>query len=136
MVEDEERVREFTTQALGENGYEVFEAATAQEALEIFEREKGELHLVFSDVVLPDRSGLELVDELCARKGELGVVLSSGYAGERSQQKEIHARGFRFLQKPFALSDLLRTLRAVIEQANPGCSFPQHPSILSTMLVR
>ena len=116
-VEDQKEVREFTTQVLGENGYVVFEAATAKEALEIFERENGAFHLVFSDVVLPDRSGLELVEELRARKGELGVVLSSGYTGERSHRQKIHERGFRFLQKPYALPDLFRILREAIEQA-------------------
>lgn len=117
LVEDEEGVREFVRRALSENGYVVFEATSAEEALDIFERAKGRFRLVFSDVVLPDESGLQLVDQLLFRKPELRVLLSSGYADQKSQWPVICERGFRFLQKPYALPDLLRAIREAVEQA-------------------
>ena len=54
----------FSAGTFRENGYVVFEAKSAEEALDLFEREKGEFHIVFSDVVLPDKNGIELVDQL------------------------------------------------------------------------
>ncbi len=64
LVEDEEMLCGFSAGTLRENGYVVFEAKSAEEALDLFEREKGEFHIVFSDVVLPDKNGIELVDQL------------------------------------------------------------------------
>jgi CheY-like chemotaxis protein len=115
LVEDEEGVRKLATRVLRENGYVVFEAANAKEAMDIFEREERKFHLVFCDVVLPDRTGLELVDRLLSRKPELRVLLSSGYTDQKSQWPIIRERGFRFLQKPYALPDLLRTIRDAVE---------------------
>jgi DNA-binding NtrC family response regulator len=115
LVEDEEDVREFLTRALRENGYVAFAAANAKEALDIFEREKEYLHLVLTDVVLPDLSGLELVDQLLSRNPQLLVLMSSGYTDDKSQWPVIRERGFPFLQKPYALADLLRVIREVIK---------------------
>ncbi len=116
LVEDEEKVRELTKRALCENGYVVFEAANAREAMDIFEREGGKFHLVFSDVVLPDKTGLQLVHQLLSRKPELHVLLSSGYTDDKSQWSTISKRGFRFLQKPYTLPDLLQAIKEAIER--------------------
>jgi signal transduction histidine kinase/ActR/RegA family two-component response regulator len=115
LVEDEERVREFIRSALTENGYIVFEATDAKEALEIFEEEKGNFHLVLSDVVLTDKSGLHLVEQLLSRKPKLRVLLSSGYTGQKSQWTIIRQRGYRFLQKPYAITDLLQAIKETVE---------------------
>lgn len=115
LVEDEEKIRKVVTMMLRENGYVVLEAASAEEAQEIFEREKGKFHLVFSDVVMPGKSGIQLVDQLHSRKPELPVLLSSGYVDTKSHRPTIHERGFPFLQKPYALDDLLRAIKETIE---------------------
>ncbi|MDZ7261538.1 MAG: PAS domain S-box protein [candidate division KSB1 bacterium] len=115
LVEDEETVREFTSRALAENGYLVVTTTTAQEALERFEQEKGKFHLVFSDVVLPDQNGLQLVEHLLTRKPELRVLLCSGYTDQKSQWPLIQEKGFRFLQKPYVLSDLLQAVRETLQ---------------------
>jgi CheY-like chemotaxis protein len=114
LVEDEVAVREFAVKALNENGYTVFEAASAEEALEIFEREDGKFHLVFSDIVLPDKSGIDLVDQLLSINSEISVLLSSGYSDDRSKCPLIHDKGLKFLQKPYALPDLLHAIRTAV----------------------
>ncbi|MBA7704875.1 Blue-light-activated protein [subsurface metagenome] len=116
LVEDEEEVREFATMVLGENGYVVYDAASAEEALDMFDKEAGSFDLIFSDVVLSGKSGIQLVDQLLSRKGELRILLSSGYTDHKSQWPVIEERGFRFLQKPYGLTDLLRAIREAIEQ--------------------
>ncbi|MFQ5654221.1 MAG: ATP-binding protein [Planctomycetota bacterium] len=114
LVEDDELIRGFSCRALRENGYEVFEAGGVTEALEIFEREEGEMHLLFSDLVLSDRSGLHLAEDLVGRRHDLKVLLSSGYSDERSRLMQAQDRGYRYLQKPYRLADLLREVREVL----------------------
>jgi PAS domain S-box-containing protein len=116
LAEDEEGVRTFAVQALRRNGYTVFEARDAGEALEIFDREGGDFHLLFSDVVLPDGSGLQLTEQLFARKPDVPVIMSSGYMDNKSQWSIIKEKGFRFLQKPYFLPDLLKAVKDALAQ--------------------
>ncbi|MEW6379267.1 MAG: ATP-binding protein [bacterium] len=115
VVEDEEGVRKSTVRVLQKNNYTVNEASSGREALDICERAQGKFALVLSDVVLPDQSGLELVNRLLARQPDLKVLMTSGYTDQKSLWPAIQQRGFRFLQKPYSLSDLLRNLREIIE---------------------
>jgi signal transduction histidine kinase/CheY-like chemotaxis protein len=116
LVEDENAVREFTAKVLGDNGYKVFAASHAKEAVAIFQREQGKFHMIFSDIVLPDRNGLQLVDQLLKRNPKLLILLSSGYSDDKSQWPAIHEKGFRFLQKPYSIPDLLQAVKEVIEK--------------------
>ncbi len=115
LVEDEDVVREVATRTLDEKGYVVITSKNSQEALDIFEREKGDFHLVLSDVVLPDRSGIQLVEQLLSRKPELQVILSSGYTDHKLQWPIIQKRGFRFIQKPYKRGILLQAVREALE---------------------
>jgi PAS domain S-box-containing protein len=115
LVEDEDNVRDFARRALCEGGYEVLEATSAEEALDIFENEERKVDLIFSDVVLPAKSGLQLVEELLSVSPELHVLLSSGYTDQKSQWSVIDERGLAFLPKPYDISELLRTIRETIE---------------------
>jgi PAS domain S-box-containing protein len=114
LVEDEEAVRTFATRALRENGYVVCDAASADEALDIFDREAGQFDVVFSDVVLPGLSGIRLVDRLLSLRPDLEVLLSSGYTDQKSQWPAIREKGFRFLQKPYSLPDLLGAIEDIV----------------------
>jgi two-component system cell cycle sensor histidine kinase/response regulator CckA len=70
--------------------------------------------VVFTDVVLPDQSGIEFAEQLRVKNPKLRVLLSSGYADQKSQWPVILEKGFRYLQKPYALDNLLKTLREVL----------------------
>ena len=115
VVEDEESVRDLATTILRKNGYEVFEAANVADAIAVFNREDGNFDLVFSDVVLPDRSGVQLADELFQRAPGLRMLMSSGHASRRSQWETIRDKGLPFLQKPYSLADLLKMVRETIQ---------------------
>lgn len=115
LVEDEAGVRAFVAKVLRDKGYVVFEAADAKGALDIFERENGEINLVFSDVVLPDGTGLQLADQLRSRKGEVPVLLGSGYTDEKSQWAVTQERGLGFVRKPYAPAELLLAVRQAME---------------------
>lgn len=111
LVEDEERVREFLVDVLSEKGHTVFEAASAKEALGIFDSEKGDFHLVFSDVLLPDMSGFELVDQLLSRKPELPVLLGSGWVDNKLKWPTLCEKGVQLLRKPYDLTELLQAVK-------------------------
>jgi two-component system cell cycle sensor histidine kinase/response regulator CckA len=116
LVEDEKNVREFVSKALAQCGYKLFIAENSQQAMEIFKKEKGKFDLVFSDVVLPDKNGIELVESLRAKKKDIRILLSSGYTDHKSQWPLIQEKGFRFLQKPYTLTDLLSILREELKK--------------------
>jgi PAS domain S-box-containing protein len=114
LVEDEEGVRELTARVLAENGYVVFEARDAQEARDIFESEKGNFHLILSDVVLPGQSGLELVDQILMDQAQIPILLVSGYPDQKSQWSTIRTRGVPFIQKPYTMSTLLQSVKELL----------------------
>jgi len=115
LVEDEDAVREFASRALRESGYTVYEAGRAEQAIALFDAEGGNFDIVFSDVVLPDRSGVGLVTDITARKPGIQILLASGYTDQKAQWPAICERGFRFLQKPYSLPDLLGTIREMAD---------------------
>ncbi|MFC2059550.1 ATP-binding protein [Chloroflexota bacterium] len=117
IVEDQDEIRKFATRVLGENGYVEFEAASAREALDIFTSENGEFHMVFSDVILRDKNGLELADQLRSLKRQLPILITSGYTDQKAHWPIIQERGFRFLQKPYSVTDLLQAIKETMKQA-------------------
>ncbi len=114
LVEDEESMLNFVKIVLSENGYQVFPASNAEEAVSIFKRENNKFDLLFSDVVLPDSNGIRLADELLSYKPGLICLLTSGYTDEKSQSALIQERGYPFIQKPYTLYDLFRMIKDLI----------------------
>ncbi len=115
VVEDEVSVRDLIMRVLDKNGYKGKSANDSEEALKIFKKEKGAFDLVLSDVVLPGQSGIELVEILKKRKPDLKIILSSGYPDKKSQWDIIQERGYRFLQKSYTLSVLLKAIREELD---------------------
>ncbi|MDO8736870.1 MAG: response regulator [Thermoleophilia bacterium] len=114
LVEDDDAVREITEKMLRESGYVVIGAHDAAEAFARFASEKGDIQLVLSDVVLPGDNGLTLVENLKSHKPELAVLLSSGYADTAVDWNLVQSRGYRFLQKPYVMPDLLKAVRELL----------------------
>jgi PAS domain S-box-containing protein len=107
LVEDEEGIREFVIGLLEDHNYRVLAATDFNEAVQYFKKYKNKIDLIFTDVILPDRSGIELADELLKDNPKIGIILTSGYAGDKTNWELIQSKGFRFLKKPFAVSELL-----------------------------
>ncbi|MBN2103914.1 response regulator [bacterium] len=116
IVEDAEGVREFAAMALRENGYQVFIATNVTEAIQLFNLEKGDFDLVITDVVLPDRSGLDLIQYFQNKNPSIRVLLSSGYTDQKLQWSLIQEKGYRFLQKPYSLSEFLNMVRQALDE--------------------
>ncbi len=120
LVEDEREVRNFLNTALTESGYFVFTAADAQEAIRIYERERGDFHLAFSDIILPGQNGLQLVEQLRSRKPGLKVLLSSGYLDKDSQWQALRESGYPFIGKPYTLPNLLKAVKTALTAPSPA----------------
>jgi len=116
LVEDEETVLATTKKMLEEMGYSITAAGTAKEATEVFEKEKGSFDLLFTDTILPDTNGIELIDQLKEKKPDLKVLLSSGYAGAKVQRDIIQERRFPFVQKPYDMTELLALINQILKQ--------------------
>jgi PAS domain S-box-containing protein len=114
LVEDEELIRDLAARVLRSKGYEVVDVRTAEEALEHVDHDGG-FDLVLSDVVLPGMSGIQLADAVGERCPCARILLCSGYADRRLQWPTICERGIPFLDKPYSVSDLLASVRGVLQ---------------------
>lgn len=116
LVEDERDVREITERMLEGKGYKVFVASNCEEAVSIFREKGGEIDLLFTDMMLPDRSGLELADELKGKSPKLRFLITSGYSADH-----LKFRGdYHFIGKPFSMMELLRAIREAMEGSSKG----------------
>ncbi len=119
LVEDEAAVRQATAEYLGMQGYKIIEAKDGVEARTIAVKFDAQIHLVISDVVMPNMSGGELVQELKSILPNTKVLFVSGYPGKTVQDHNVVDFGSNFLQKPFTLRQLSDKVREVIDQPVP-----------------
>ncbi|NIO07226.1 MAG: response regulator, partial [Deltaproteobacteria bacterium] len=117
LVEDESSVRDVTTRTLREQGYTVLEAANGDEALEVASKHGVErIHLLLTDVVMPQMGGKALARRLKAQHPDMRVVFFSGYPGEAIAHHGVLDSGVVFLQKPFSPAVLARKVREVLDR--------------------
>ncbi len=107
LVEDNEGVGASTRDALNELGYRTVLVASAKEALDALGHDAHRFEVVFSDVVMPGMSGIELAQRIRDAHHDLPVVLTSGYSHVLAQNGTF---GFELLHKPYSIEQLSRTL--------------------------
>ena len=117
VVDDTEMVRRLTRDVLAGAGYKVLEAGGADEALQVATSHAGPIDLLVTDVVMPGRNGVELVDRLGTTRPAMRVLYVSGYTDLAIVREGLLERDAAFLQKPFTPEDLLRKVRQVLETA-------------------
>jgi CheY-like chemotaxis protein len=113
LVEDEDVVRRLVATSLESFGYLVISAAAPTEALAA--AELNDFDLLVTDVVMPEMNGRELAAELAAQRPGLRVLYTSGYASHVLLEDGVLSEATSFLQKPFALDDLARKVREVLD---------------------
>jgi two-component system cell cycle sensor histidine kinase/response regulator CckA len=106
LVEDEDIVRSFAVRALKRQGYEVFEASTGVEALEVMAQLEDKIDIVVSDVVMPEMDGPTLLKELRKKNPHLKIIFVSGYPHEAFETSLDKNEEFAVLPKPFSLPQL------------------------------
>jgi signal transduction histidine kinase/CheY-like chemotaxis protein len=117
IVEDEAVLRSLARDILEECGYQVLEAGSGQEALEVWNREVRPIDLLLTDMVMPGGvSGVDLAEQLQARLPLLRVVFTSGYAANEVNREVLAKTNARFLPKPYTHDELARTIRDCLDQ--------------------
>jgi DNA-binding response OmpR family regulator len=116
VVDDVRLVRQVTYRLLSEAGYRVFEAASAAEALEVLMTSQRPIDLVIVDVVMPEVSGVELVQRIEARWPTMRVLFMSAYQAEVLVREGLEHPNVIFLAKPFTRDELLGKVTAALQQ--------------------
>ncbi len=110
VVDDDRGVRRLTARMLRSQGYQVYEAASGQEALRALKDERS-IQLVVTDIVMPEMHGLDLADRVLAAMPDLHVVLMTGHAPELTVQLELRDTQLPVLLKPFTAEQLFTKVR-------------------------
>ena len=113
IVEDQADVRELITQVLKQNGYNIIEASDGEDALEKCKKYKKDIHLLITDVIMPNMNGLELREQIVVRYPEIKVIFMSGYADNVIAEMGILDIDEIFIEKPFLPSDLMSKIREI-----------------------
>ncbi len=115
LVEDEEAVRSTLQLALREAGYSVLPAGRGREALQIAAEQAGPIHLLITDVIMPEMGGRELVERLSQLRPDTKVLYMSGYTDDAVVRQGVLDAKVAFLQKPFTLAALRNKVREAID---------------------
>jgi PAS domain S-box-containing protein len=117
VVEDDEHVRSLVCQALKSHSYNVIVPRNANDAVGLIDAATSENHpqLLLTDVIMPGMNGVELQQKISARVPTIRVLFMSGYTDDVIARHKLIEKGANFLQKPFAVRDLLRKVRTILD---------------------
>jgi DNA-binding NtrC family response regulator len=117
VVDDDPAILGLRETTLGRAGYRVLTANGGWSAIRAYEDSAEPIHLLLTDVIMPDLTGPVLAERLCARQPDLRVLFISGFHDADLVQRFVTRKGFTLLPKPFTTAGLLR----VVEEAlNPA----------------
>lgn len=114
IVEDERHVRQFSADALRELGYTVLSASNGFDALAIL-RDRQDISLLFTDVIMPGMNGRKLADEAVAIQPGLRVLFTTGYTRNAVVHNGMLDPGVELLSKPFTITELARRVRGSLD---------------------
>jgi PAS domain S-box-containing protein len=115
LVEDEELVRVLARDVLRRQGYTVIEARDGADAMGVAMEHRGPIHLMITDVVMPNMGGQEAAVSLAPLHGDMKVLYMSGYSDDAIVRHGVLSPGAQFLPKPFRIDALLRKVRDVLD---------------------
>ena len=114
VVEDEKAVRDLTVRMLERLGYHLLTAASGAEAIAVSRAFSGTIHLLLTDVVMPNMSGRQLADELAVSRPDMKVLYLSGYTENTVLHHGVLDAKVEFLPKPFSREVLSRRIREIL----------------------
>jgi two-component system cell cycle sensor histidine kinase/response regulator CckA len=115
VVEDQEQVLRLVSLMLRESGYHVLAALSGREALEKAVSFAGEIHLMISDVIMPDMNGKELFERIREIRKDIGILYMSGYPAEVISSQGMLDGGINFIRKPFRVHEFAMKVRQVLD---------------------
>jgi PAS domain S-box-containing protein len=120
LVEDEEAVLALSREVLSASGYTVLTASRGRQALQLAKQLAGPIHLLVTDVVMPEMGGRQLAERIAALHPETRVLYVSGYTDDAVVRHGILEHEVHFLQKPFSPLALALKVREVLDQKGSG----------------
>jgi DNA-binding NtrC family response regulator len=114
-VEDDDAVRELAREILEPAGYRVWLAHDGVEALRAAQEEANEIHLLMTDVAMPNMRGTDLAARLAGSRPGMKVLYVSGYSNRAAAGEEPLERGGTYLEKPFTPDTLLQSVREILD---------------------
>jgi two-component system, cell cycle sensor histidine kinase and response regulator CckA len=115
VVEDDAAVRDLAVSILNRYGYKALPAACGKEGLKIIESFDEPMHLLLTDIVMPQINGVALYEKAVRINPDLKVLYMSGYTDDVILQSGAAALGAPFIQKPFALLDMIFKIREILD---------------------
>jgi PAS domain S-box-containing protein len=115
IVEDDKQVRSLLKEILTNAGYNIIEAVDGDDAVEVFHKNKDNVHLFILDVIMPKKNGKEVYEEIKKVKSDMKVIFVSGYSADIIYKKGILEVGMNFISKPVSPDDLLTKVRNVLD---------------------
>ena len=116
LVEDEPSILKVGISMLKELGYQVLAVGRSDEAVQLARTHIGEIHVLMTDVVMPEMNGRELADRIAAIRPDIKCLFMSGYTSNAIVHRGVLDEGVSFIQKPFSMKDLAAKVREVLEQ--------------------
>ena len=118
LVEDEPSILKMTRVMLERTGYKVLAAGTPGEAIALAREHAGEIHLLMTDVVMPEMNGRDLAKNLLSLYPDLKRLFMSGYTANVIAHHGVLDEGVQFIQKPFSKQDLAIKVREALDEDN------------------
>ena len=115
VAEDEAPVLKLTVSLLKNAGYRVLTARDGNEAVRVFEQEKGAVDLALLDVVMPELSGREAMERMKAANSGTRFLFASGYSADAIYKDFVIDEGLHLIQKPHRREELLRAVRRILD---------------------
>jgi two-component system cell cycle sensor histidine kinase/response regulator CckA len=116
LVEDEPMILDITVKILERQGYTVMAASTPGEAIRLAREHAGEIHLLMTDVVMPEMNGKDLAKNLLSLYPNLKRLFMSGYTADIIAHHGVLDEGVHFIQKPFSVKKLAGQVREVLDE--------------------
>jgi two-component system, cell cycle sensor histidine kinase and response regulator CckA len=115
LVEDEPALLDLATLMLRSQGYTVVASGNPGEAIRVAREHRGEIHLLITDVVMPEMNGRDLAKNLLSLYPNIKLLFMSGHTSDVIAHQGVLEEGVNFLQKPFSSKDLGNAVRAVLD---------------------
>ena len=116
LVEDEPAILNITAMMLEKQGYTVLKAATSGEAINFGRKHVGEIHLLMTDVIMPEMNGRDLAKNLISLYPGMKRLFMSGYTADIITHHGVLDAGVHFIQKPFSLLNMAAMVREVLDE--------------------
>jgi len=115
IVEDDLEIRILLAEVFRINNFEVYQAHDGQDAIRVFRENQDKISVMVTDLGLPNLGGVELIEMIRAMKPSMKIIGSSGYGRANVREEVLKAGGDQFIAKPYITSDLIRTVRNLLE---------------------